>query len=106
MDSCLSVLAFRARANKDDNADIGYFAVRAALAKALPRAADRALPPALARFIVVIAERFGITVSEKVVAEALPVVGAVGGGAVNLVFINHFQQMAHGHSERTANLRL
>jgi hypothetical protein len=95
--SCLSVLAFGARSNKDDNADIGYFAVRAALAKALPRAADRALPPALARFIAVIAERFGITVSEKVVAEAVPVVGAVGGGAINLVFINHFQQVAHGH---------
>ncbi len=71
--------------------------MRAALAKALPRAADRALPPALARFIAVTAERFGITVSEKVVAEAVPVVGAVGGGAINLVFINHFQQVAHGH---------
>jgi len=35
--------------------------------------------------------------AEKVVAEALPIVGAVGGGAVNLVFINHFQDMAHGH---------
>ena len=69
----------------------------AALAKALPRSADRTLPPALARFIAVIAERFGITVSEKVVAEAVPVVGAVGGGAINLVFINHFQQVAHGH---------
>jgi hypothetical protein len=27
----------------------------------------------------------------------VPVVGAVGGGAINLVFINHFQQVAHGH---------
>ena len=95
--SCLSVLAFGARSGGDDNADIGYFAVRGVLAKALPRAADRALPPALARFIAVIAERFGITVSEKVVAEAVPVVGAFGGGAINLVFMNHFQQVAHGH---------
>jgi len=45
----------------------------------------------------VISERFGITVSEKVVAEAVPVVGAVGGGAINLVFIDHFQDVAHGH---------
>ena len=95
--SCISVLAFGARSSRDDNADIGYFAVRAALAKALPRAAERTLPPALARFITVIAERFGITVSEKVVAEAVPVVGAVGGGAINLVFMNHFQEVAHGH---------
>ena len=95
--SCLSVLALGARSSKDDNTDIGYFAVRAALAKALPRAAERAVPAALARFITLIAERFGITVSEKVVAEAVPIVGAVGGGAINLVFINHFQEVAHGH---------
>ena len=95
--ACLSVLALGARSSNDDNTDIGYFAVRAALAKALPRAAERAVPAALARFITLIAERFGITVSEKVVAEAVPVVGAVGGGAINLVFINHFQEVAHGH---------
>lgn len=95
--SCMSVLAFGAQSTKDDNADIGYFAMRAALAKALPRAAERALPPALARFIAVIAERFGIFVSEKAVAEAVPVVGAVGGGAINLVFMDHFQDVAHGH---------
>jgi hypothetical protein len=71
--------------------------VRAALARALPQVADRALPPALARFIAVIAERFGIVVSEKVIAEAVPIVGAVGGGTVNLVFIDHFQDVAHGH---------
>jgi len=95
--SCISVLAFGARSSKDDNADIGYFAVRAALARALPRAAERTLPPALARFIAVIAERFGIVVSEKAVAEAVPVVGAFGGGAINLLFIDHFQDVAHGH---------
>jgi EcsC family protein len=95
--ACISVLAMGARSPKDDNADIGYFAVRATLAKALPNVADRAVPPALARFMAVIAERFGITVSEKAVAELIPVVGAVGGGAINLVFINHFQDIAHGH---------
>ena len=95
--ACLSVLALGARSSRDDNTDIGYFAVRAALAKALPRAAERALPAALARFLAVIAERFGLTVSEKVIAEAVPVAGAVGGGAINLVFINHFQDVAHGH---------
>ena len=95
--SCISVLAFGSRSGKRDDADLGYFAVRAALANALPRVADRALPPAFSRFITIIAERFGITVSEKVVAEAVPFIGAVGGGAINLVFINHFQDMAHGH---------
>ena len=27
----------------------------------------------------------------------MPIVGAVGGGTINLVFINHFQEVAHGH---------
>ena len=95
--SCIGVLALGARSNKDDNADVGYFAIRAALARALPRVTERALPPALSRFLTVIAERFGITVSEKVAAEAVPVVGALGGGAINYVFIKHFQTVAHGH---------
>jgi len=34
--SSMSVLALGARSRKDDNADIGYFAVRAALARAFP----------------------------------------------------------------------
>jgi len=95
--ACVSVFAFGGRSAKDDEADVGYFAVRAALARALPRAAERTLPPALARFLAIIAERFGINVTEKAVAEALPVVGAVGGGAINLVFIDYYQDVAHGH---------
>jgi hypothetical protein len=27
----------------------------------------------------------------------VPIVGAVGAGTINLVFINHFQDLAHGH---------
>jgi len=95
--SCLSVLGLGSRSKNDDAAEMGYFAVRAALAKALPRVAERTLPAALARFLTVIAERFGITVSEKVLVEAVPVAGAVGGGAINLIFIDHFQDVAHGH---------
>jgi hypothetical protein len=30
-------------------------------------------------------------------AQAIPVIGAVGGGLVNTVFISHFQDMARGH---------
>src|SRR5262249_16964080 len=82
---------------QDDDAELGYFAVRAAFAKTLPNLAERALPSALGRFIALVAERFGVVVTEKVIAEAVPIVGAVGGGTVNLVFIDHFQDVAHGH---------
>jgi hypothetical protein len=36
-------------------------------------------------------------VSEKLAAQAVPVVGAIGGAGVNLLFMNHFQDMAEGH---------
>jgi hypothetical protein len=53
--ACISVFALGARPTRDDNAEIGYFTVRAALAEALPRAAERGLPAAFARFLAVIA---------------------------------------------------
>jgi hypothetical protein len=36
-------------------------------------------------------------VTQKVAAQALPVVGALGGAAVNYAFIEHFQEVARGH---------
>jgi hypothetical protein len=30
-------------------------------------------------------------------AQAIPVIGAIGGGLVNTIFISHFQDMARGH---------
>ena len=36
-------------------------------------------------------------VTEKVAAEIIPFIGAAGGAAVNLLFINHFQRIAQGH---------
>jgi hypothetical protein len=41
--------------------------------------------------------RFGIVVSDRIAASALPVVGAIGGATVNVIFMNHFQQVAQGH---------
>jgi hypothetical protein len=36
-------------------------------------------------------------VTQKVAAQAIPVVGALGGAAVNYAFIEHFQDVARGH---------
>jgi hypothetical protein len=44
-----------------------------------------------------VASRFGVTVSEKLAAQAVPMVGAVGGALINSVFIDHFQDIAWGH---------
>lgn len=103
--ACLEVFALGGRRRGDDAAESGYFAVRAALAKALAEAAEsvasRGLAqegaPALVRFITQVAARFGIPVSEKVMAQSVPVVGAAGGAVINVLFIDHFQDVARGH---------
>jgi hypothetical protein len=41
--------------------------------------------------------RFGVVVSEQTAAKAIPVVGAAGGAVINVLFMNHFQDMARGH---------
>ncbi len=53
--------------------------------------------PVVARFLAPIAARFGAVVSEKIAAQAVIVVGAVGGAAVNLAFVEHFQSLGRGH---------
>ena len=36
-------------------------------------------------------------VSQKVTAQAVPILGAFGGAAVNTAFMNHFQATARAH---------
>lgn len=103
--ACLEVFALGGRSSADDAADTGYFAVRAALAPAVTEAArhiaQRGLAqegaPAIVRFITQVASRFGIAVSQKVAAQAVPVIGAAGGAVVNVIFIDHYQDIARGH---------
>ncbi len=103
--ACLEVFALGGPGRRDDAAESGYFALRAVLGKAVSeaaayaagRAAARESAPVLARLVAVIAERFGVVVGEKAAASFVPVVGAIGGAAVNLVFIDHFTEIARGH---------
>jgi hypothetical protein len=53
--------------------------------------------PVLARFLSTVSARFGVAVGEKLAAQGAPVVGALGGAAINLVFASHFQSLARGH---------
>ncbi|NMG15873.1 EcsC family protein [Aromatoleum bremense] len=102
---CVQVLALGGKSGHDDAAETGYFAARAAMAKAVSEAARYATQqgaiargaPAIVQLITQVASRFSITVSQKVAAQAVPVVGAVGGALINTLFIDHFQDMARGH---------
>jgi hypothetical protein len=44
-----------------------------------------------------VAERFGFAVSQKLAAQAVPVLGGIMGAVVNFAFIDHFQDTARGH---------
>ncbi|WP_028314709.1 EcsC family protein [Desulfatibacillum aliphaticivorans] len=92
--------------NKDDDAgETGYYAVRTALSRTVGEAVEYlarkgavdGTAPALVRLISTIASRFGIVVSEKAAASAIPIIGAAGGSLVNTLFMDHFQCMAKGH---------
>jgi hypothetical protein len=103
--SCVQVFALGGRAGSNDASESGYFAVRALLAKSVTEAAsfiaERGLvgegAPLLVRFLAQVASRFGVVVSQKVAVQALPIVGALGGAAVNYAFLEHFRQTARGH---------
>jgi hypothetical protein len=103
--ACLEVFALGGSSARDNAAEAGYFAVRVALGRTISEAAqfiaERGLAeegaPALVRLITAIAGRFGTVVSEKLAAQAIPVIGAAGGALINTLFIDHFQDMARGH---------
>jgi hypothetical protein len=103
--SCVQVFALGARSAAADSAESGYFVVRGMLAKSITEAArfitERGIieegAPILVRFIAQVASRFGVVVTQKLAAQALPVVGALGGAAVNYAFLDHFQDVARGH---------
>lgn len=103
--ACLEVFALSGSRGSDDAAETGYFGVRAALASAVSDAlkytvstsAANQAAPALIRLIKQIATRFSIPVTQKAAAQAVPVIGAVGGALINTLFIDHFQDIARGH---------
>ena len=49
------------------------------------------------KFIAKIGKQFGVRISQKAAAQAVPAIGAVGGALVNTLFMSHFQDMARGH---------
>lgn len=103
--ACLEVLALGGPASDERGTETDYFAVRAMLARGLVEIADFAIDksairegaPFLVRFLTQIGSRFGVVVSQKAAAQTVAVLGAIGGAAINLAFIEHFQDVARGH---------
>jgi hypothetical protein len=103
--ACITVFALGGRSRSDNAADTAYYAVRAAVTRTLSEAAEfiaqRGMmeegAPIVIRVMANLASRFGVIVTDKIAAEMVPILGALGGASINLLFINHFQTTARGH---------
>lgn len=84
--ACLEVLAFGGPSPHDDESELGYWMTRAGLNHATVNFLMKAA-----------AGQFGIILSEKFLAQAVPVVGAASGGALNYAFTKYYQDMAQVH---------
>jgi hypothetical protein len=103
--ACLEVLALGPEGKRNEAIESAYYASRAALAQVTRDAAayvahkglTKEGAPAIVSFLAKIAARFGLEVSEKAAAQLIPVAGAAGGLALNVMFTTHFQRIAEGH---------
>jgi hypothetical protein len=103
--SCIEVFGLGGRSEVDDSAETGYFVIRGVLARSVTEAArfiaERGVveegAPVLVRLIAQIGTRFGTVITQKAAAQGIPIIGALGGAAVNCVFVEHFQKIASGH---------
>ena len=100
------------KSDTDDKMDSAYYSSRLAMDYAIKNAAEyialhgpktvlRSLEagsaPVLLEFIKEVAGRFNITVTEKMLAEAIPVVGAIGGAGINILFTDFFTLSSKYH---------
>lgn len=83
---CLSVFGFGGPLVEDDEAETGFYSLRLATNG-----------KALAEMLKLILPRFSIVVTEKVLAQAAPVLGSMMGAFINSSFAKYYQQMAHVH---------
>lgn len=103
---CLAVLGMGGNPDRqEEDADLGYFVLRGALAQAISKASSDITTKGIAahssaavfKLVQTVASRFSVQVTEQMAAKSIPAIGAVLGATVNTLFIDHFQQMAHGH---------
>ena len=103
--ACLSVFGLGPQRRRGEALESAYYATRAALAQAIQEAAayvaenglTKETAPAMLSVLGKIGSRFGLEFSEKAAAELVPIAGAAGGLAVNVLFARHFQSLAEGH---------
>jgi hypothetical protein len=113
--ACLEVFALGGNSPRDDASETGYYLARgfttdvmrhlsAELAGRVVTGRDLTLGVApkeagklLAKLVEKVAARFGVVITEKFAAQAVPIVGAAAGATLNTMFTDYYQDMARGH---------
>jgi hypothetical protein len=103
--ACLEVFALGGEAIDEATGETGYYAIRAALKKPLEestkymaqKGAAGMGAPFVVQLLAKIAVYYQTVVSAKIAAIMVPMAGAMMGAAINIVFIEHFQEKAEGH---------
>lgn len=109
---CLSLFAAGGPSQADDEMDSSYLSFRVGMNPLVKHAAKyvahtpraevvasikNGTAPALVKLIGKVGQRFEVAVSEKLLAQAIPLVGAVGGASINVLFAQHFNRIARYH---------
>ncbi|MFD0320635.1 MULTISPECIES: EcsC family protein [Lysobacter] len=115
--ACVEVFAFGGNSKDDDASESGYYASRGVLSELTKNAtkelvhivghrgaeqvthayAKKQAASWLAKLIDAVATRFGVIITEKTAAQIVPVLGAATAATMNVLFTNHYQDMARGH---------
>ncbi|MEO8512280.1 MAG: EcsC family protein [Ignavibacteria bacterium] len=103
--NCLEVFALGGNSKTDDASDNSYWVMRSVLAKEISNAAKylgqkglaKESAPAVIKLINKLVARYSLIITEEVAAKAVPILGAVSGAGINIIFMHHFQKMAEGH---------
>ena len=80
---CLRVFAVAGPLAKDDGTDLGFFTARMTVTG-----------PGLNGLIAKVAPKLAAVLGQKLAAQAVPVVGAVTGAALNAAFLTYYRELA------------
>lgn len=114
--ACIEVFAMGGNSRADDATETGYYLTRSFTTQAMQQlskelaaiaakqgvgAAGRLSPGQVGKWLALliekVASRYGVTISSKFAAQAVPVIGAVTGATINALFTDFYQDMARGH---------
>ncbi|MBT3586716.1 MAG: EcsC family protein [Halobacteriovoraceae bacterium] len=110
---CLYIFTLGAdKAYWDDEMDSSYYSSRVAFskmiqegakymaahsAKELLKGVKKGSAPIIVSFISRVASYFEVAVTEKLLMEAVPIIGGVGGATINVLFTDYFSKAARYH---------